>query len=311
MGLVGSPEVHGYHCNCVHCDFQEEGPPLMVQHDSTCTGEVISRPMSTQEDVFSTAVSEDWSFTRQLLGQLQQAALDVDAEPGENAGFHVHVMPTSNGAKRQALGAFMLWEPVLHRIAQGRFPHLRPMNRYVRAEVTYSRLADWAYDMDDSANALDHARDAIVRDEFSGREAIDWPRAIQASSEAGNMGRLLRLIEAAHVHNDRHSTMNVATEHGTVEYRLWNSTRSAWRMELFCRLSVALTDPAVAGDLLGLGGVGVNQINDFTFLDGAEVILQQVMADAGYQRLAELIERQRSYRIARNADRWPVEFCVS
>ena len=43
---------------------------------------------------------------------------------------------------------------------------------------------------------------------------------------------------------DRHSNLNLHTNHGTVEFRLWNSTRAAWRMGLFAGLSVAFTDPA-------------------------------------------------------------------
>jgi hypothetical protein len=32
----------------------------------------------------------------------------------------------------------------------------------------------------------------------------------------------------------------------TMEFRLWNSTRSAWRMELWCRLSLLMADPTFA-----------------------------------------------------------------
>ena len=48
---------------------------------------------------------------------------------------------------------------------------------------------------------------------------------------------------ASHAENDRHSQLNVNTGHGTWEFRLWNSTRMAWRMELWVRLSLLFVNP--------------------------------------------------------------------
>src|SRR5690606_12871959 len=43
-----------------------------------------------------------------------------------------------------------------------------------------------------------------------------------------------------HLGNDCHSLLNVPTNLGTWEYRLWNSTCMAWRMDLWCRLSLLM-----------------------------------------------------------------------
>lgn len=306
MGLVADPEIHGYHCGCEACDFTSDGLPLMVQRDSTCTGEVISRPMQTDG-------WDRWGYSEQLFGQLQQAALDVDAEPGEQAGFHVHVMPlTPQRAVRRSLLAFMLWEPVLTRIAAGRFPAVRQMNRLVRQDVSYPRLLDWVYDAGNGSQEVVERIDRFrVQNPLGGRAVIDWPQAVQDAQQQGTIAQLGRLVHTVHTHNDRHSNLNVSTNHGTVEFRLWNSSRSAWRMEMFCQASVALTDEAVTTSLIDLGGVSPHQEFDEGFMDGAEGILRQALVDAGYNRLAELLERQFQYRQARLNSRWPAEFCVS
>lgn len=304
---MGDPEIHGYHCGCPLCDFSEAGPPLMVQRDSTCTGEVISRPMSTWNP---SGDSDDWAYTVQVLTQLQQAALDVDAEPGHAAGFHVHVMPTDDGFNK-SLGAVLLWEPVLMRIAAGRFPAQRGMNRTVRSMFTNGTIWDWAYDSGLPQETLNK----FELDRFWAhgypRATLDFPALFQHVNELGLTSKLLRLFRTVHHHNDRHSNFNITTNHGTVEYRFWNSTRSAWRMEMFCRLSVAMTDQEVAGTLIGLGGIAPNADVDETWMDGAEAILRQVFDDAGYHRLAELLERQANYRLTRRQTGYPVTFATT
>lgn len=90
----------------------------------------------------------------------------------------------------------------------------------------------------------------------------------------------VREARIAHQQNDRHNNLNMNTGHDTWEFRLWNSTRSAWRLEMFTRLSVALVDPGVVALML--------EDDDCSNLD-------DVLLDAGHERCAELVHRQFTY----------------
>lgn len=310
MGLVADPTIHGYHCGCDNCDFRNDyAPPLMVQRDSTCTGEVISRPLPILNDF--TVVQRNGTAEANILELLQTAALDVDAEPGDNAGFHVHVMPTSDAAARRALGAVMLWEPILNRIASGRFPTVRAMNHSVRHLLSWRQLNNFSCDTAGGEDLSAELRQFTVRNQYTGTDELDTNAVFQFARNNGQLGRLLRLLWVTHIHNDRHSNLCTSTSHGTVEFRFWNSTRSAWRMELFCRLSVAMLDQDATDNLIALGGVGLGP-HDEDFLLVTEALFTQAFADAGYDRLAELLERQAHYSSQRRQARhWPSAFVAS
>src|SRR5205814_1718290 len=94
-----------------------------------------------------------------------------------------------------------------------------------------------------------------------------------------------------HSVSDRHSNLNICPRRvPTWEFRLWNSTRVAWRMEMFAGLSVALMDPAVTIALAELSppqrfrtaAAGVTNIAD-------------ACITAGHPRVAALLERQAEY----------------
>ncbi len=201
LNLVGGGTMHQYHCRCNDCSFETSSYRLRVQTDSSCSGEVISSPFTSWADAVDTMTT------------LQTAALDVDAEPGMNAGFHVHVdMNEANTAqKANVLLGFVLWEPFLAEVAKGRFTSMRAMNTSARR-----RVRDYYGDYD-----------YAEMNERSRAEMFSWYRSI-----------------------DRHTNLNCRTNYGTFEFRVWNSTRSAWRMELFTRLSVALTNRNVAAALV-------------------------------------------------------------
>lgn len=67
-----------------------------------------------------------------------------------------------------------------------------------------------------------------------------------------------------HFYSDRHSNLNLNTRHQTWEFRLWNSTRVAWRMELWARLSLAMTSMPTVEDL---AEVDDDQVWDDSFLE--------------------------------------------
>jgi hypothetical protein len=87
---------------------------------------------------------------------------------------------------------------------------------------------------------------------------------------------------------DRHACLSLVTRHNTTEFRLWNSTRSAWRMELFCGLSRAWMDPAFVGRLnrkREYAGQHEGNADAIAFQDALASI-------PGHERTAELFMRQ-------------------
>lgn len=235
--LVVDDTIHRYHCGCGGCDFRS-GFLFRVQSDSSCNGEVISHVFSSVES------------GRDAMDQLQEAALAIDAEPGYEAGFHVHVNANQMNSqqRRLALWTFMLYEPLLQRIASGRFPSQRIANHtleslhrafwYRAHQHAVFENAPW-YD-----RAMDpHVGGYPVRVPPSG--VRPWVQDLSRSTRMTLLGTLLDYHHAS----DRHSNLNVRTRHDTWEFRLWNSTRSAWRMELFARLSLAFTTPDIVSQL--------------------------------------------------------------
>lgn len=254
INLAGADRMHSYHCDCETCQYiyPETAWPLRMQTDSSCSGEVISRPYQFREE------EDDWT---DLLSQLADAAVDVDAEPGLDAGFHVHV---GNGGasvvrKARAFYAFLSWESVLVQIASGRFPLCRYANRTVD-ESLYWFAKDRRY--------------LVVEDD--GTRLPFWPEYEQEMAEE---------LWGEHSENDRHSNLNLSTRHGGFEIRLWNSTRAAWRMELWIRLSVAFARPSFVNHLLS----STPARNDDDFVTIAEAL---ALDD---QRAVSLLMRQVHY----------------
>lgn len=254
-GMTGDSLLHGWHCDCDYCSGGYEYP-LSVQRDSTVDGEVISRPFT------------DWEEARAVMVTLQQAAVEVDAEPGENAGLHVHVQrPHRVNFRAEAFLAYLAWEPALTTLAQGRFPYLRAMNRMVRADI---------------GSYLYNAGDNVTRD---AGPTID--RLVQAlKDDPGDMDarEMARRLYGWHYENDRHSHLNLKTRFQTWEFRIWNSTRSAWRIELACRLAQAWTQRPLVEALLTHDGP-----NDLSGL--VDVIANNAADDT----LSELVTRQSDY----------------
>lgn len=260
-GLTPSDEFHGYHCDChdccsdVACVLGEDGyapgddhTPFYLQNDSTCSGEVISRPRRA---------GDRWQDD---VAALCQAAIDVDAEPGTHAGLHVHV-------GRQLLGAdaararglltftFALMEPLLVTLAAGRFPTQRTMNRSIRGDLAWY---------------------------FQDR-GLSWEGAVRAGFRTNETA--LEDLWQIHRELDRHSNLNVSTRLPTVEFRLWNSTRAAWRMELAIGLSVAFADRAALLTMTSALEEGWSR----------EAALVHALNRNGYDRTLELAIRQLTY----------------
>ncbi len=207
--------MHAWHCNCRSCRFDSEWL-FRAQTDSSCSGEIISTILH-HDPTHDAHVADVFDI-------LQEAAVATDAEPGLRAGLHVHVgMSSRSENKRRFLWAFLRSEPMLQLLAAGRFTSQRSNNTSLQSLLAYG-----------------------LRD-FGGTDRYaSTPETIAAIEEGNSIDSAMRWAMGEQECADRHSNLNVNTGHGTWEYRLWNSTRSAWRLEMFTRVSVALVDPTVA-----------------------------------------------------------------
>lgn len=204
--LIGMRDPHPWHCSCDNCHFGSDNPyPYRAQTDSSCGGEIISSVHDTS----------NWALARAHMLDLERLAWSLDVEPSLDAGFHVHVgIPATSTNWPDWQGrlplVFAQWEDVLVELAGGRWPEMRSFNHSIVPAV--ARFEDYW---------------RTYRQESRGDYTLQDVRNYFYDSD--NLSR--------------HSTINFSTNHGTIEFRLWNSTRVAWRMELWCRLSVLLTDP--------------------------------------------------------------------
>lgn len=261
LGLAGAPRLHGYHCDCDTCVFDGSWA-YRGQTDSSCSGEIISDIC----DMGQRGV--EW------MKALETVAVDVDAEPGPNSGFHVHVGMADLGVTNRAeiLWQFLRWEHILERIAGGRWSHQRDgQNRTVKTCLSYYF-------------------NECTRSTLTPGSILAWERGVFGSDDDHALDLKRRLVEE-HACSDRHSNLNTANRrHPTWEFRLWNSTRVAWRMELFTGLSVALVDPSVVANLgelvpptrLRLPATGIESV-------------ALACDDAGHSRTAELLTKQAEY----------------
>jgi len=187
--------------------------------------------------------SDDWPTAQEYMLDLQHAALEVDAVPGLTSGLHVHV------DKRRLERAGLLHTALVE---------------YCKWERTLADIAAgrWA--------RVRPGQNSTVRS-LPQAEGIDFHSALDS-----------QLYEFMFHDADRHYWLSVRTRHKTWEFRLWNSTRAAWRMEMFARLSIAFTEPDFVRVLAGtLAPRNVSRL--------AELL------DDHDERAAQLVRRQLTY----------------
>lgn len=267
-GLLVTGELHPYHCDCNGCMGSH---PLHAQHDSSCSGEIISR-VYAHGALRGFIPCEYHRNAAEIFPEVQEAAVAVDAEPGWRAGFHVHVgiHDLSVEAQADALWAFLKWEPILQVLASGRYEIQRDgMNVSQRSMHNYFL-------------------ESISDTQGNGRGARGVTGTITSLEEGGDFAYTKIRTLSFNNDADRHSNLNTRTHRSTFEYRLWNSTRSAWRADLFTRLTVALVDPAVVTLL--------NEVPPILrFGENHAETLCDVLAMTGHDQAAELTQRQFDY----------------
>ncbi len=273
--VIGSAELHRYHCECDYCRVIPEYNggfvyPFRAQTDSSCSGEIISK------------VFESMDEAQPYMEILQDAAVEADGTPGYNSGFHVHVMiprdnpDRSSGLTRsQRFFQYLRWESTLALISRGRFESMRSMNTTVCRALTYK--------FEDMASYLP---------DLPGLSRANLPKLIfehyDTLTDENEKREWCRQIYRNHRQNDRHTFLNVATRWDTWEFRLFNSTRSAWRMELFCWLSLAFANNGFI-DLLA--ATPTSEI-----LDPNPERLAEILRFTGMGRAADLLAQQIEYQ---------------
>ncbi len=221
-GLMGMDTIHDYHCSCEMCAFTpserrnsdgefEMLPPydLRAQRDSTADGEFITRPI------------EDWDDLQRIADALTSAADRVDATVNSRCGLHVHVDTSSDlqpgdprlQRRHTVPAAYLAFERYFTEIvAPGASVRKRDMN-----STLMEAARQWA------------------SDNWGSRGSTQW-------MEFGR-GQVDDMLIAA-IQSDRHVDLNWSRRHGTWEFRVFNATNAAWRIELACRMSVAFVEAA-------------------------------------------------------------------
>lgn len=213
--------LHGYHCDCGYC-ADLHGIKFRAQRDSSCSGEIIS-------GIFTDG---DWPAAVDAMQALQDAALDTDAALSLTCGMHVHIGNTDGDEIAPYGQLSMGWlgiEPLLW--------------EHVAGSV-------WAHRRGDQNTLLSKM---VVETMQASRF---WDRHDVYPTHERDLGLLSTSVQEAYVENfralldsmawDRHCDLARASHGGIYEMRIFNATRVAWRIEMACRLSVALVDPEVA-----------------------------------------------------------------
>lgn len=281
LGYCGDDHMHNYTCDCDTCAishydswsgewdmFHPDVYPLRFKHDSSCGGEAISRVYT----------SPDEDDVQQLFGTIERESVALDVEPSLSAGFHVHV--GRDHLRRQNIGmltlAMCMWEPALLSISSGRWSTNRGWNATL-VNLLNDTLNDVARTYGSANYCLSSIRRMLDDDAMSNTDTRD----------------MFNTLARAHASCDRHSSVAISDRHPTVEFRLWNSTRSAWRMELWCRLSLMLAAPTFANALiLGYDPDDSRASNMDAFRD---IAATWASANGHASRTIDLLDRQIAY----------------
>lgn len=297
---IRTAEPHRYHCTCLDCIIdtsqseEELDDPdnfiiadLRAQRDSTCSGEIVSRPFLTMDEA------------RPVFQAIEQGAVEVDAVPGLNSGWHVHVDIThlTPEERHRAFGIYVLWEQIVIGYAAGRWSYVRDMNTSV-LNMLNPFLRDWRRQFENNGTLPLGSDDPAILP-FLLLRADDNTRT-----------SYLRSLHETHRGNDRHSYLSNRTRFSTWEFRLWNSTRSAWRMELWCEMSRLFTNMEFVNALMTFPYFEANTSTGWMYdRPSAHAFMLQTLSSLGHDRVAELLDRQEDYLITRAYDA-PTELLV-
>lgn len=223
-GMLGMARPHDYHCSCQDCAYvptnvevqADDGSGWMMQlieprdlrcqRDSTADGEFITRPL------------DDWAEMQSITADLTEVARDRGATTSARCGLHVHVdsQPGDDDAERQRKII-----PAIYLAFERYFTEIVAPGASVRKRDMNSTL-------------MESARN-YVADAYGRHNNTAWMDMSRAQIED--------LLLAA-IGRDRHVDLNWSRRNSTWEFRVFNATNAAWRIELACRMSVAFIEAA-------------------------------------------------------------------
>jgi hypothetical protein len=222
-GFMRTVEPHDYHCTCSDCAFdgsQERFNDRSGNYERVPAADLRCQRDSTADGEFITRILHDWSEMQSMTVALTAAASQVNATTSNRCGLHVHVdtmltnhLEGAEARSRIVPRAYLAFERYFTEIvAPGSSIRKREMN-----------------------TTLMQACRQYVSDGYTpgGLNPEPWK----------DMGRAhVDDMLAQVISRDRHVDLNWARRHGTWEFRVFNATNAAWRIELAARMSVAFVE---------------------------------------------------------------------
>lgn len=219
-GHVGSDHLHAYHCGkgynpCDVCKPDRTRFDWTGQEDCTADGEFISRILTTGPE------------GDRALETLADALVKGRADQNSGVGMHVH---TDAGPFEDDVESlvrlwrlWMVYQDDIGNLARGKADCVRSYNGpnivKSRGAIRYEGILAYG------------ATDQTCRDFFSLDHADAYQLLDQWVRTGPRTGRWL----------------SGGVDAGTFEFRLWNGSRSLWRIRMAVYVSVALTTAALDG----------------------------------------------------------------
>lgn len=246
-GYAADSYFHEYHCRCGDCRHDRDHYDWTGQEDCTAAGEFISRILTTHTDTADNALSA-------LSEALRVGRCEFDGD----TGLHVHVdsADVDDDAVVRLWRIWSLYQDDVATIANATF---RGIRGYASgSKVTEGNILGWRQG---DAEARE-ARELFWCDDLTAAR-----QAMQGDSIAGY--RTSRWLSGGS---------------NTYEFRVWNSTRSLWRMRMAAYVSAAIVTAAIEGH-------DVHPDDDQTLLD---VIGDHVPDDVRLSIFRQLLANERA-----------------
>ena len=214
-GHVSDDHLHAYHCDCNACDHHRSGPDWTGQEDCTADGEFVSRILTTGPEGDA------------ALEAISAALIAGRASHSERVGMHVHTdagpFREDNDALVRMWRLWLTYQDDVGILARSHFSDVRSYNgpNVTKPHGGQPNVAGvLGYE---NADKVDRFFEAPPDEAVGMLE--DWTR------RGPRTGRWL----------------SGGVDSGTFEFRLWNGTRSLWRIRMAVYVSVALTTAALDG----------------------------------------------------------------
>lgn len=217
VDAVSSSYLHEYHCRCSECEYDNYGPRgkwlFTAQQDCTVSAEFPSKVLTWGTDTAETAFLT-----------MQRAAVRAGAVLDGDSGMHVHVAkPPTESVIRLDDGDGGQQYLTTRQKCSWRLARL-----FLRYQHELRDIASGGRDEVRGYNTPMYLSD------YSG--TVFWSYDLDAENPMVTNG-----------HRDISGSYLSFGHKATFEFRLWNASKSAWRMRLCVAMSVAMVEAAMAG----------------------------------------------------------------